>query len=88
MGHDELGQLLEAIYQNTRDWQGVVVLALILFAFVIWPSVKGLLETKKTKAGVSDVSRQLERMEQKLDRDCKIIEELDGRVAVLEGREK
>ena len=88
MGHDELVQLLEAIYQNTRDWQGVVVLALILFAFVIWPSVKGWLETKKTNAGVSDVSKQLERMEQKLDRDYEAIEELDGRVAVLEGREK
>ena len=88
MGHDELVQLLEAIYQNTRDWQGVVVLALILFAFVIWPSAKGWLEAKKTNAGVSDVSKQLERMEQKLDRDYKTIEDLDGRVAVLEGREK
>lgn len=88
MGHDELGQLLEAIYQNTRDWQGVVVLALILFVFVIWPSVNGWLETKKTNAGVSDVSKQLERMEQKLDRDHEAIEDLDGQVAVLEGREK
>ena len=88
MGHDEVGPLLEAIYQNTLDWQGVVVLALILFAFVIWPSAKGWLETKKTNAGVSDVSTQLERMEQKLDRDYEAIEELDGRVAVIEGREK